>query len=147
MHRNPTPTVDIAITDGKRILLVRRGIEPFKGRWVLPGGHVELGETVEDAAVREALEETGVKTQIIGLLGVYSAPDRDPRGHYITVTFVARPTEGEARGGDDAQEAQWRELGSLQSDELAFDHGLMIQDLRTWLGDHTQTFWSSRPRH
>ena len=90
MHRNPSLAVDAAIVDSGRILLIERGRDPYKGKWALPGGFVEYGETVEDAAIREVLEETGVKIDLVEILGVYSTPDRDPRQHTISVAFVGK---------------------------------------------------------
>ncbi len=145
-YRNPTPTVDIAIVDdSERIVVVQRGREPFRGRWVLPGGFVEYGETVEQAAVREALEETGLEVDLRAILGVYSDPRRDPRGHTITTVFVARPVGGELRGGDDASAARWAPLSQLRRSELAFDHGLIVRDLLVWIR-HGGTFWSTKRR-
>lgn len=146
MYRNPAPTVDIAITDGKRIVVVKRGREPFKGKWALPGGFIEYGETAEDAAVRETLEETGMEVKLIEILGVYSAPDRDPRGHHISIVFVATAINGEPKGGDDAAEATWHNLDSLLADDLAFDHEVIVDDLRHYLEDHKETFWSTKVR-
>lgn len=146
MYKNPAPTVDIAITDGKRIVVVKRGREPFKGKWVLPGGFIEYGETAENAAVREAFEETGMKVKLTSILGVYSAPDRDPRGHHISIVFVATALNGEPIGGDDAAEAAWHDLGSLRTGDLAFDHDVIVDDLRRYLEDHKETFWSTKVR-
>lgn len=145
MYRNPKPTVDIAITDGKRVVVVKRKNDPFKGCWVLPGGFVEYGESVEETAVREAKEETAVEIELQAILGVYSAPDRDPRGHNITTVFVARPVKGTPQGGDDAAEAKWRGIDSLQSGDLAFDHDLILRDLRNWL-TRKSSFWSTKNR-
>lgn len=146
MYRNPAPTVDIAITDGKRIVVVKRGREPFKGKWVLPGGFIEYGETAEDAAVREAFEETGMKVKLTNILGVYSAPDRDPRGHHMSVVFVATEFSGEPKGGDDAAEATWHDLDSLRTGELAFDHDMIVDDLKHYLEGHKGTYWSTKVR-
>ncbi|MHA2020587.1 MAG: NUDIX domain-containing protein [Candidatus Thorarchaeota archaeon] len=145
MHRNPSPTVDVAVTDGEKLLLVKRGREPFKDRWALPGGFVEYGETVEETAVREVLEETGVQIKLEDILGVYSDPQRDPRGHTLTTVFIGRPIAGDPVGGDDAKEASWVDLESLDSSILAFDHTLIVEDLKRWLIDNS-TFWSSKDR-
>ncbi len=146
MYKNPKPTVDVAVTDGRRVVLVKRGRDPFKGRWVFPGGFVDYEETVEDAAVREVMEETGLKVSLKAILGVYSNPDRDPRGHNMSVVFVGRVIEGEPVGGDDAVEAVWREIDTIDPDELAFDHSLILIDLKEWLRDNTRTFWSTTQR-
>jgi ADP-ribose pyrophosphatase YjhB (NUDIX family) len=145
MHRNPSPTVDVAVIDGERILLVKRGRNPFKDNWALPGGFVEYGEAVEEAAAREILEETGVHIKLEAILGVYSDPRRDPRGHTITTVFIARPVAGEPVGGDDAAEAFWVDLKSLDGEMLAFDHSKIVEDLIQWLLENS-TFWSSKDR-
>jgi 8-oxo-dGTP diphosphatase len=119
----------IVIREGK-ILLVKRGREPFKGRYALPGGFVEEGETAEAAAARELMEETGVRATAERLHGVYSEPGRDPRGHTASVVFVMRYVSGETRGGDDAASAEWLPLESLPS-EMAFDHARIIDDFRS----------------
>lgn len=125
-HRNPLPTVDVVITHpGKGIVLVRRRFPPLG--WALPGGFVEYGESVEHAAKREALEETGLETTLDTLVGVYSDPARDERMHTISTVFAARCADpGAIRGGDDAAEARFFSLDALP--ELAFDHGAIIQD-------------------
>jgi 8-oxo-dGTP diphosphatase len=121
--RMPRLTVDAWIRDRKgRVLLVSRGRPPFLGHWGLPGGFCEWKETTEDCCARETLEETGLTVRVGALRGVYSRPDRDPRGHNITVLYAAKPLKGRAKGGDDAAEARWftpRELGKLA---FAFDH-------------------------
>lgn len=145
-YRNPVPTVDIAILDdADRLVLVQRGREPFRGSWVLPGGFMEYGETVEEAAVREALEETGLTVRLVAVLGVYSDPQRDPRHHTLTTVFVAQPVSGELRGGDDAHAARWVPLSKVRESELAFDHGLIVRDLRKWRVQGG-TFWSTKDR-
>ncbi len=124
----PRLTVDAWIRDGGRLLLVRRGRPPFQGSWCLPGGFCEWKETTEAACAREAEEETGLKVRVGRLLGVYSDPERDPRGHNVTVLYEARPVRGTAKGGDDAAEARWftpRELARL---DFAFDHREIIAE-------------------
>ncbi|MHA1938479.1 MAG: NUDIX domain-containing protein [Candidatus Thorarchaeota archaeon] len=145
MHRNPSPAVDVVVTDGERILLVKRGKDPYKDRFALPGGFVEYGETVEETAVREILEETGVQIKLEAILGVYSDPQRDPRGHILTTVFIGRQIAGEPVGGDDAIEASWVDLESLDSSILSFDHALIVEDLKRWLKDDS-TFWSTKDR-
>ena len=126
MHRNPALTVDgVLIEDGK-ILLIKRGREPFKGKWALPGGFVEYGEKVEDAIIREFREETGLDAEIIGLLGVYSDPERDPRGHTVSIVYLLKRKGGEMKGGDDASEARFFPLDNLP--EMAFDHEKIVRD-------------------
>ncbi len=121
----PKLMVDVVIPVEGGIVLVRRGSEPFKGRWALPGGFVEVRETVEKAAIREAAEETGLVVELSRLVGVYSEPDRDPRGHNVSVAFLARPVGGELRAASDASEVAVLDPRSV---ELAFDHARIIAD-------------------
>jgi 8-oxo-dGTP diphosphatase len=146
MYKNPTPTVDIVILKGREVVLIQRGHDPFKGSLAFPGGFVDEGETLEDAAKREAKEETGLDVEIRALLGVYSAPDRDPRKHTVSSVFIAHPIRGELEGGDDASDAVWMDLDTITPSALAFDHGLILTDLLRWTEDQSQTFWSSKPR-
>jgi 8-oxo-dGTP diphosphatase len=120
--------VDAVALRGEQVLLVRRGKEPFKGRWALPGGFVDRGERLEQAVLRELLEETGVAGTIVGIVGAYSRPDRDPRGHTISVVYAIEVEDEVVRGGDDAAEAAWHSLDSPPP--LAFDHDEVLSDLR-----------------
>jgi 8-oxo-dGTP diphosphatase len=124
--RNPILTVDGILPFEGGIVLVRRGREPGRGRLALPGGIVEYGETVETAVRREFLEETGLTTRVVRLLGVYSDPERDPRGHFISLLFELRYEEGDIRPGDDAAEAVVMPITDIT--DLAFDHGNMVND-------------------
>ena len=133
---------------GGEVLLVRRARAPFAGEWALPGGFVDVGERTEDACRRELVEETGLRGDVVDLLGVYSDPARDPRGHTVTVAYVlkvsgivdvaAGPQRGGAASGpvapapgDDAAEARWFPLDALPP--LAFDHARIAEDARAWL--------------
>ena len=123
----PLLTADAVIVDPERgVVLIRRGHEPFRGSWALPGGFVEVGETVEAACRREAREETGLEVEPVRLLGVYSDPARDPRGHTVSAVFVCRVTGGKLCGGDDAAEARW--FATLDGLDLAFDHARVLAD-------------------
>ncbi len=95
VYRNPTPTTDVVVIEDGQVLLVRRGREPYKGRLALPGGYIEYGETVEDAAVREVSEETSLCIELVEILGVYSDPSRNPRHHTLTVAFIGRRVSGD----------------------------------------------------
>lgn len=125
-YRNPALTVDGIVVEDGRILLIRRGKEPYAGFHALPGGFVDYGERVEDAVRREMREETGLDTDIVGLLGVYSDPARDPRGHTVSLVYILRVKGGEVEAGDDASDASWFHLDDLP--DLAFDHPLIISD-------------------
>ncbi len=126
MKRCITLTVDAIIPYQKGIVLIRRAKEPFAGFYALPGGIVEYGESVEEAVLREVKEETGIEGKIFKLVGVYSEPDRDPRGHYVSVCFVVLPEGGELRAGDDAGDVAVFPMSRLP--RLAFDHERMIRD-------------------
>lgn len=122
-------TVDAWIEDSRgRVLLVRRARPPFAGRWSLPGGFCEWGETTEESCAREAREETGIRVKIGEVLGVYSDPRRDPRGHTVSVLYRAKPVSGSVRGGDDAADAQWFTPSELVRLDLAFDHGEIVRE-------------------
>ncbi|RLF52663.1 MAG: NUDIX hydrolase [Thermoplasmata archaeon] len=121
----PSVAVDGVLIKNGKILLIKRKNEPFKDKWALPGGFVEYGERVEDAVLREFQEEVGIKAKIKKLLGVYSEPDRDPRGHVISVVFLLE-AEGEPKAGDDAADAKFFSLDNLPP--LAFDHEKIIKD-------------------
>ena len=128
-HKGPALTVDAVITfPGDRVVLIQRGNPPFQGMWALPGGFVEIGETVEEACKREIMEECGIEIQLDGILGVYSDPKRDPRGHTVGVIFTAVPVGGILVGGDDAAQARLFSREELQTMKLAFDHGQALRD-------------------
>lgn len=103
-----------------KVLLVKRGGEPYKGCWAFPGGFLQNDETARDGALRELREETGLEAAAIGELGVFSDPDRDPRERVITIAFYALIKPAEVLGGDDADEAAWFSIDALPL--LAFDH-------------------------
>jgi len=123
-YRNPVPTVDIIIEVEKGIVLIKRRNPP--PGWAIPGGFVDYGETVENTAVREAKEETGLDVELTRLLGVYSDPARDPRGHTISTVFIASAS-GTPVAGDDAAEARIVTRSSLPPD-IAFDHRRILED-------------------
>lgn len=121
----PKLMVDVVIPSGEGVVLIRRGSDPFEGQWALPGGFVEVGETVEQAAAREAAEETGLAVEAASLVGVYSEPERDPRGHNVSVAFLARVLGGQLRAATDASEVDALDPSSVA---LAFDHAKIIAD-------------------
>ncbi|WXG42537.1 MAG: NUDIX hydrolase [Promethearchaeati archaeon SRVP18_Atabeyarchaeia-1] len=128
MRKGPALTVDILIqSHGGSVVLVKRRNPPFKGEWAIPGGFVEYGETVEAAAKREAKEETGLEVELIKIIGVYSDPNRDPRGHTVTICFLARQVGGELRADSDAESVRTFQSSSLPA-RLAFDHDRILAD-------------------
>jgi len=129
IYKNPVLTVDGVIIKNHSIVLVKRSKPPFEGQYALPGGFVEYGETVEFALIREIMEETGLKVKIKNLIGVYSDPDRDPRGHIISLAFRAQIIGGELSSGSDASEVRLFDIRNLP--RLAFDHERIIQDALT----------------
>jgi len=126
--KTPLLTVDCVARDGEgRILLVRRKNPPFKGGFALPGGFVEIGETVEAACRREVLEETGIAIGELHLVGVYSDPGRDPRGHTVSIAYMTLLREpARPRAGSDAEAATW--VSDWYKLDLAFDHAKIIAD-------------------
>ena len=125
--KNPKLTVDGAIIKEDMVLLIKRKNDPFKGKWALPGGFVEYGETVEDAVIREINEETGLRTNIKKIFGIYSDPNRDPRGHTISIVYLLDILSGKLKGSDDASEAKFFKLDRLP--DLSFDHKNIINDI------------------
>ena len=125
--KTPLLATDCVVFDGQgRVLLIRRGRPPFKGRYALPGGFVEIGETAEAACRRELKEETGVKARKLMLVGVYSDPKRDPRGHCVSVAFMAQAAGAIPTAGDDAAAAEW--IKNWRREKLAFDHAQILAD-------------------
>ena len=124
--RSPALTVDGILIEAGSILLIQRKHSPFQGSWALPGGFVEYGEKTEDALIREMSEETGLKIKIRALLGVYSDPSRDPRGHTVTVVYLVEPVGGVVNAGDDAMSVKFFKADELP--KLAFDHAIIVKD-------------------
>lgn len=123
--RNPLPTVDIIIEIGDReIVLIRRKNHPVG--WALPGGFVDYGESLEEAAVREALEETSLAVELVGQFHTYSSPDRDPRQHTISTVLIAR-ADGTPKAADDAAQIGIFTEGNLPH-PLMFDHSRIVAD-------------------
>lgn len=106
-------------------MLVKRGKPPFEGYWAIPGGFVEYGERVEDAAIREAREETGLDVRLTRIVGVYSDPDRDPRGHVVSICFQAEEIGGDLRETEETLEVR---RFKLIPKRVAFDHRKILSD-------------------
>ena len=126
-YKSPKLTVDgIVLKDGE-ILLVKRKKQPFDNMWALPGGFVNYGEKTENAVIREMFEETGLKTKINHLVGVYSDPNRDPRGHTVSIVYVLDICNGELKSGDDSCDVKFFDLKNLP--DLSFDHECIIKEV------------------
>lgn len=145
-YRNPAPTADIILQRDSKILMVRRKKDPFKGQLALPGGFINEGETAEEAARREAIEETSLEVEPIEILGVYSDPKRDPRKHIMSTVFVGIIVGGSDKAGDDAESIEWVELGTIEKQEIAFDHVQILRDYKKWKTSDG-TFWSTKRRN
>jgi len=129
-YPHPSVTTDCVIfgfDGGKlKVLLVERGLEPYKGRWAFPGGFVKMDESCEEGALRELEEETALKGTYVQQFHTYSAPNRDPRERVITVAFFALVRIQEVEAGDDANKAQWFAIDEVP--QLAFDHDVILRD-------------------
>ncbi len=130
--RKPRLTVDGIVMKGRDLLTIRRGNPPFMDRPALPGGFLDYGETLEEAVAREVLEETGLETRVEALIGVYSHPERDPRGHTVSAAYLLKITGGELKAGDDASDVFWTPFDELPQ-EMAFDHRKIIDDAIAYL--------------
>jgi 8-oxo-dGTP diphosphatase len=125
--KNPSLAVDCIVFDpGGRLLLIRRKNPPFQGQYALPGGYVDYGETTEHAAARELAEETGLVADRVSLVGVYSDPSRDPRGHVVSIAYRVETTGHDPRAGDDAAAAAF--VADWETVDLAFDHRVIVGD-------------------
>ena len=127
-YPRPAVSADIVVLRGTRrkcdVLLIKRRKDPYANSWALPGGFLDMDETIEETAARELKEETNLTARQLQQLKVFSAVRRDPRGRVISVAFLARSVEGQARAGDDAGELQWFAVNELPP--LAFDHDRII---------------------
>lgn len=127
MHKQPALAADCVVFDRSgRLLLIRRKNPPFQGQFALPGGFVEYGERMEEAALRELREETGIAGRVVRLIGVYSRPDRDPRGHCVSAVYLIDAGDQQPVAGDDAATAEF--LADFRALTLAFDHNEIVAD-------------------
>lgn len=123
----PSLAVDAIVIDGDKILLIKRGKEPWKGMLAFPGGFVEQGEDPEVAVIRELKEECGLDGVVEKLVCVKGDPNRDPRGHVVSIAYVVT-AQGMPSAGDDAAEAAWYDLSEIK--ELAGDHMSMLENIQ-----------------
>jgi 8-oxo-dGTP diphosphatase len=127
LHFNCALTTDcVVFSESGAAVLIRRKNPPFQGQYALPGGFVDEDETVEEACVREAKEETNLDLKDLQLVGVYSAPGRDPRGRTVSAAFMAMADLSQLCAGDDAAEVEL--VRNWQDKELAFDHAQILRD-------------------
>jgi len=130
-YKSPKLTVDGVLIDRDSLLLIQRKNNPYQGKWALPGGFVEYNEKTTDAVIREVHEETGLKTKIQNLVGVYSDPTRDPRGHTVSVVYLLKKNGGDLHADDDASQARFFPIKDIPN--LAFDHDNIIKDaIKLW---------------
>lgn len=129
-------TADAVVLKNGKILLVKRMWDPSKDLWALPGGYVEYGESTEKACLRELAEETSVRGKVGSLVGVYSDPERDPRGHTITVAYVVDWVRDNPKSSDETKEVKWFDLNNLP--KLAFDHADIIKDALSTIKQKTE---------
>ncbi len=133
-YPRPAVTVDIILLrnacESPQILLIQRLNPPFQNQWALPGGFVDMDETLEEAAIRELEEETGIKGVLLSQFNAYSTVDRDPRGRTISMVFSGIAKKNDIPvAGDDAKKAQWYDIKTLP--DLAFDHAEIISDMKS----------------
>jgi 8-oxo-dGTP diphosphatase len=128
----PMVTVDAAVFtlsgNTTKVLLIKRGNEPFKGKWAVPGGFVDMDEELEDAVVRELAEETGLTGVHLKQMRTFGTVGRDPRGRQITIVFlgIAAENQTKLKAGDDAAQAEWFDINELPED-MAFDHDKVVR--------------------
>ncbi|MBC7129747.1 NUDIX hydrolase [Candidatus Bathyarchaeota archaeon] len=139
-RKSPLLAVDIIAIKDDSVILVKRANPPFQGFYALPGGFVEYGERVEDAAIKEMREETGLEVKLKALVGVYSDPNRDPRGHVVSIAYLAEVTGGILKPATDAKEAKLFPLKALP-ENLAFDHRQILEDALKILKKHKASLY------
>ncbi|WP_298500688.1 NUDIX hydrolase [uncultured Methanobrevibacter sp.] len=128
-YKKPSLTTDIFIFDDNlNFILIKRKNDPYKGYWALPGGFVDYGEKVENAAIREAKEETSIDVELKNLVNVYSEPDRDSRGHTVSIVYTATGDFTNRKADDDACDIAIFSSEKLDEINLAFDHEKIIRD-------------------
>jgi 8-oxo-dGTP diphosphatase len=134
-YHNPALTVDAVAVRGsgedREVLLIRRGHEPWKGCWAFPGGFVDVGEKPEDAVARELLEECNIVGKACGIITVRGEPERDPRGHVVTIFYQMELDEisSEPVAGDDAAHAEWVKLSEVELENMGADHAEILKNI------------------
>ena len=132
-YKIPSLTVDIFIyNENHEFILIQRKNPPFEGSWALPGGFVDYGEKTEDAAIREAKEETSIDIESVKLFNVYSDPDRDPRRHTVSIVYLAHGNFDDAKADDDAGDIGVFSFDDLKGLDLAFDHRMILEEVKDY---------------
>ncbi len=134
--------VDCIAEKNNKVLLVRRKIPPFLGKFSFPGGHLKYGESVEDCVVRETMEETGIEVEPKEILGVYSRRNRDPRGHFVSVVFICKPKNTKTKDSFETK-AVWINIEDANKVDFAFDHKKIFEDYLKWK-KKGGTYWSGK---
>ena len=133
-YKIPSLTVDIFIyNENHEFILIKRKNDPFKDHWALPGGFVDYGETTENAAIREAKEETSIDIESVKLFNVYSDPERDPRRHTVSIVYLAHGNFDDAKADDDAKDIDVFSFDVLEKEKLAFDHEKILTEVKKFL--------------
>ena len=136
-YKIPSLTVDIFIyNENHEFILIKRKNDPYKDCWALPGGFVDYGEKTEDAAIREAKEETSIDIGSVELFNVYSDPDRDPRRHTVSIIYLAHGNFDDAKADDDAKDIGVFSFDVLKEMKLAFDHETILSDIKKHLEEN-----------
>jgi len=123
----PIVAVEGIVIEDDKVAMIKRTSKAFQGYWAIPGGVLEYGERIEDCAVREVLEETGLEVKIKKLFGIYDDPNKDPRGHTVTIVFLCEKIGGELTINEEASEVKWFEKGNLP-EKIAFNHREVLKD-------------------
>jgi len=128
LKKIPMLTVDAVIKTDNSVILIKRRNEPYRNSWALPGGFVEYNEAVENAVLRETKEETGLDVEIEKLVGIYSEPGRDPRGHTVSAAFLCKTTGGTLKADTDAKEVCEFNVDLIKVMKLVCDHRRILKD-------------------
>ena len=135
--------VAVIVEFNGKILLAKRTFDPYKDKFEIPGGFVEEGESVENAAVREILEETGLNIKIKGVLGVYSYPTSNIRKCSLAIAFVAAASSDKVKISSEAKELGWFDYKKIKADNLGYDHGMLLDHFKEWKKTG-KTFWLTK---